>query len=116
MTAATCSTLLNQMQAGYNYEIGYFITKPDGTIIVDHGYTTLNHEGAVLTISTNQKDKGTNGSNYNVTYTDGEACKVSIQFFKIKPGGHSSGSTEMSSEEAAELSRLISYNYNSTSN
>ncbi len=116
MTDATCSTLLAQMQDGYSYEIGYFITKPDGTIIVDHGYTTLTQEKTVLTISTDQKDKGTNGSNYAVTYNNGEDCKVSIQFFKIKPGGHSSGSIEMSAEEAAELSRLISYNYNPTSN
>lgn len=118
MTDATCSTLLDQMQAGYNYEIGYFITKPDGTIIVDHGYTTLTSTGASLTISTDNKDLGERNSGKlypNVSYENGEACKVSVQFFKIY-GSHGTESIQMTAEEAAELSRLISYNYNSTSN
>lgn len=118
MTDATCSTLLAQMQVGYNYEIGYFITKPDGTIIVDHGYTTLTSTGASLTISTDNKDLGERNSGKlypNVSYENGDACKVSVQFFKIYES-HGNESIQMTAEEAAELSRLISYNYNSTSN
>lgn len=116
MTETASSTLLKQMNNGYSYEIGYFITKPDGTIIVDHGYTTLTNNGTTLTISTSIDDLGENGSIKKVSCTDGDECKVSVQFFKIKPGGHSSGSVQMTAEEAAELSKLISYNYDSTSN
>lgn len=115
MTEANSSALLQAISNGYTYEIGYFITKSDGTIIVDHGYTTLKTNGTELTISTDNADLGEDhsGSCKDVSYAKGDNCKVSVQFFKIKPGGHSSGSEQMTTEEAAELSKLISYNYNS---
>lgn len=96
----------------YQFEIGYFITKADGTIIVDSGYIVLGDQKQTLYITTNETTLSSQGSHDytvkdNVTVTDGEDCKVCVQLFKVRNGRN--GSVQITDEEAAELSKLISF-------
>ncbi len=96
----------------YQFEIGYFITKADGTIIVDSGYIVLGDQKQTLYITTNGNTLSSQGSHDytvkdNVTVTDGEDCKVCVQLFKVRNGRN--GSVQITDEEAAELSKLISF-------
>ncbi len=97
----------------YRFEIGYFITKPDGKVIVDSGYIVLDNSEKKLQITTDENKLKAQGSNdysvKTVSVTDGENCKVCIQLFKVKmDGGNRMGSEKLSDEEAAELTKLIS--------
>ncbi len=96
----------------YQFEIGYFITKADGTIIVDSGYIVLGDQKQTLYITTNGTTLSSQGSHDytvkdNVTVTNGEDCKVCVQLFKVRNGRN--GSVQITDEEAAELSKLISF-------
>ncbi len=100
----------------YQFEIGYFITKDDGTVIVDSGYIVLDDDSKDLNITTDTNSLAQQGSHDysvkdNVTVTDGEDCKVCIQLFKVKTDeGYRSGSVQLTDAEAAELTNLISLN------
>lgn len=99
----------------YQFEIGYFITKADGTVIVDSGYIVLDDKNAKsLNITTNTDTLSQQGSNgysiKDVVVTDGEDCKICVQLFKVDiSGGYRSGSIKLTDAEASELSNLISF-------
>lgn len=115
----TVGSLSNTLKAAtengtYQFELGYFITKPDGTIIVDSGYIVLDDCERTLQITNNTNDLYKQGSNNysvrNIDVTNGENCKVCIQLFKVKldAGGNRTGSIKLTEAEDSELSKLIS--------
>ena len=98
----------------YQFEIGYFITKADGTIIVDSGYIVLGNTEKSLNITTDTNALKNQGSNNysvkDVTVSPSEECKICVQLFKVnKSNGSRSGSVKLTDAEAAELSKLISF-------
>lgn len=100
----------------YQFEIGYFITKADGTVLVDSGYIVLDDATRNLNITTDTNKLIEQGSNsYSVKdeanrVTDGEDCKICVQLFKVNvSSGYRSGSVKLSDSEASELSNLISF-------
>ena len=65
-----------------------------------------------LTTDTNAlKNQGSNNySVKNVTVSDGEDCKICVQLFKVNiSNGSRSGSVKLTDVEAAELSKIISF-------
>ncbi len=96
----------------YQFELGYFITKPDGTIIVNSGYIVLGEQERTLNITTDTtalENQGSNGYSFgNTDVTAGDDCKVCIQLFKVKlENGKRTGSIQLSDIEDRELSDLI---------
>ncbi len=98
----------------YQFEIGYFITKADGTVIVDSGYIVLDDNQRTLNITTEEQkllDQGSNAySIINKDVTAGEDCKVCVQLFKVvKNDGNRSGAIKLTDDEVSELSNLITF-------
>ena len=115
----TIGALSNELKAAtengkYQFEIGYFITKADGTVIVDSGYIVLGNTEKSLNITTDTNALKNQGSNNysvkNVTVSDGGDCKICVQLFKVNiSNGSRSGSVKLTDVEAAELSKIISF-------
>ncbi len=99
----------------YQFEIGYFITKADGTVIVDSGYIVLDDKNAKsLNITTDantlENQGGHDYSVKDVSVTAGDDCKICVQLFKVNiSGGYRSGSEKLTDTEASEISKLISF-------
>lgn len=115
----TIGALSNELKAAtengkYQFEIGYFITKADGTVIVDSGYIVLNDAAKSLSITTDtntlKNQGGTDSSVKDVSVTDGDDCKICVQLFKVDiSNGYRSGSKKLTDTEASEISKLISF-------
>ncbi len=108
------NTLKNATENGkYQFELGYFITKADGTIIVDSGYIVLGEQERTLNITTNEQtliDQGSNAYSVkkDIDVQENEDCKVCIQLFKVKlENGTRTGSIKLTEEEDRALSDLI---------
>lgn len=108
-------TLKAALNAGYKYEIGFFVTKSDGTVIVNHGYEYLSGSETstyLITTDENALSKEEEGNGDKKVWTDvsvnaGDDVKVNVQLFKVYES-HSKP-IDITAEEAAELSKLISF-------
>lgn len=90
-------TLKKWLDQGGGYEIGYFITDKNGTILYNSGGQYLKSDMSLnFDIDVEQIGKG-------------EDVNVAIQFFKMKNGSnHEAGSEKMTEQEARELERIFS--------
>lgn len=115
------TALKQQLEAGYHYEIGFFVADKNGKVVVNHGFEVLSinqNQDLSLEITTdpNKLSKEANASGEVRTSNlpgNGEDCKVMVQVFRVQNGTHSS-SVPLSEQEAAELSKLISFDSTTT--
>lgn len=115
----TIGALSSELEAAtengkYQFEIGYFITKTDGTVIVDSGYIVLDDAAKSLSITTDtntlRNQGGHDCSVKDVSVTGGDDCKICVQLFKVDiSNGYRSGSMKLTDTEASEISKLISF-------
>ncbi len=103
---------LSESGQTYRYEIGYYAIDSDGKILVNSGYKILGDQ-TEFEITTDTSKLGIVNENEQQVFsgaTDGRTCQICIQLFKVKMNGDSrSGSVRLTNEEAAELSKLISF-------
>lgn len=113
------TALTKAMKDGYRFEIGFFVTDTNGKIAVDHGYEVLSQTNTITCyISTDEKylskEAGADGANVNSqVLKTGDDCQVAIQIYKVlydSDGNRTNTCVKMNDEEAAEITKLISFN------
>ncbi len=111
--------LTKAMTDGYRFEIGFFVTDTNGKIAVDHGYEVLSQTNTIACpISTKEydlsKEAGADGKKVTSgVLKEGDDCQVAIQIYKVlydSDGNRTNTCVKMNDEEAAEITKLISFN------
>lgn len=88
--------LSREIAGGQEYQIGYFILKPDGTQLYDSGRVSIGSAA---------------GNQFKINVPSvpaGEDVKVAVQFFRVDKNNPDAGSGVIKDDEARELEQLVS--------